>query len=451
MVERMVAGKSIDQWKAEFALLDPIIALREVFWSNPQYLPGNPYHGESYLNQTDIYDAEKRLLRFAPYIAKRFPETESAGGIIESPLRRIAKMQRRLTELFQQEIGGTLYLKCDSHLPICGSIKARGGVYEVLKLAETIALQRNLLLPAADYLLFDSGKFREVFSEYSLVVSSTGNLGLSVGIMGAALGFKVIVHMSVDAKQWKKDLLKAKGVTVIEHKVDYSAAVIAGRQEAQRDPNCHFVDDENSLDLFLGYAVAAKRLQHQLMESNIVVDQDHPLFVYLPCGVGGAPGGITFGLKTVFNDNVHCFFAEPTHAPAMLIGLMTQLHDQASVQDFGIDNCTAADGLAVGRPSALVGKMIGPEIGGVFTVADRKLFQLLRALADTEQIYLEPSALAGFAGPVQLFSDSAGENFLAEKNLRAKMEQSTHIVWATGGSMVPAEVMNGFYYTANGS
>lgn len=440
-----IAGKTMEEWKEVLPLLQKVIATEGIFWTNPQLESCDNRIINKTIGMADIDDAGQRLHRFAPYLAKAFPETREKNGIIESNLIPIPKMQQKLSELYKQNIEGKLYLKCDSHLPISGSVKARGGIYEILKVAEEIAMRHNMLSITDDYSALDDEKFRELFSQYSIAVGSTGNLGLSIGIMSARLGFQVTVHMSADAKQWKKDLLRQKGAIVIEYNSDYGKAVTAGRERSSEDPNSHFVDDENSTTLFLGYAVAGKRLKKQLDEMKVAVDQDHPLFVYLPCGVGGAPGGITFGLRTVFGDHVHCFFAEPTHAPAMLLGLMTGKHDEVSAQQFGIDGITDADGLAVGRPSGFVGKALEKEISGVFTVQDDALYQLLHELADSEGIFLEPSALAGFEGPVQLFASSIGKEYLKCHQLEDKMGNAAHILWATGGGMVPQKIMNEFY------
>ncbi|HDR3650079.1 D-serine ammonia-lyase [Bacillus sp. SM-B1] len=436
--------KEIEKLKEEYPLLNKLIETEEVLWVNPNMEKYETAIKDSPLSEENVKDAKERLKRFASYIAKVFPETKETKGIIESPLLKIPSMKQALEKNYEQPILGELLLKCDSHLPISGSIKARGGIYEVLKHAEQLALQHGMLTEEDDYSILDSDTCREFFAKYSIAVGSTGNLGLSIGIMSAKLGFNVTVHMSADAKQWKKDLLRSKGVNVIEYEADYSKAVEEGRQQADADPSCYFVDDENSHDLFLGYAVAASRLQKQLEELEIVVDEEHPLFVYLPCGVGGGPGGVAFGLKLLYKDNVHCFFAEPTHSPCMLIGLMTGLHDKIAVQDIGIDNVTDADGLAVGRPSGFVGKTMEPFLSGNYTVSDEELYRLLKELADTENIYLEPSALAGMIGPVKVCKEDA---YLQRQQLMEKMQKGTHIVWGTGGSMVPEDVMNGYYKT----
>lgn len=147
-----------------------------------------------------------------------------------------------------------------------------------------------------------------------------------------------------------------------------------GRALTVRDPRSYFVDDENSGTLFLGYAVAAKRLQKQLKAQSIAVDAAHPLFVCIPCGVGGAPGGVSFELKLLFGDSVHCFFVEPTQAPCMLLGMATGRNQDISVQDIGLTGLTHAGGLAVGRPSGFVGRVMKHLLSGEFTIRDGKLY-----------------------------------------------------------------------------
>lgn len=104
------------------------------------------------------------------------------------------------------------------------------------------------------------------------------------------------------------------------------------------------MDGEPPKNLFLGYAVAAKRLVGQLAGLDIHVDKEHPLFVYLPCGVGGAPRGITFGLKSIFGDHVHCFFVEPVKSPCMALGMISGKNSDICVQNIGLSGKTHADG-----------------------------------------------------------------------------------------------------------
>lgn len=423
----------------------------ETVWINPDYLPFAVTDGVCQLvvSDDDIADAEARLARFAPFIRRCFPETESTGGLIESPLADIPNMQAALEQAEHCAIPGRLMLKMDSHLAIAGSVKARGGIYEVLKHAEDLAIGAGKLTVVEDYAKLAEPEMKEFFGRYTVQVGSTGNLGLSIGIMSAALGFRVKVHMSADAKQWKKDLLRAKGVEVIEYTGDYSRAVAEGRALSDADPMSYFVDDEKSVNLFLGYAVAAKRLKQQLDAQGILVDAAHPLIVYLPAGVGGAPGGICYGLKRLFKDNVHCFLVEPTLCPSVLLGMATKQYEKASVHDFGLSGATHADGLACASPSGFVTRILGNLVSGDFTVADAKLYDYLRLLDASEGKRIEPSSCAAFVGPCHLLTLPDSKEYCEAHGLTAEvLANSVQIAWATGGRLVPDEIWDQYLSTA---
>ena len=192
----------------------------------------------------------------------------------------------------------------------------------------------------------------------------------------------------------------------------------------------HFVDDETSRTLFLGYACCASELAAQLEQEGVRVDAASPLVVHVPCGVGGAPSGILYGLKLVFGDHVHVFFAEPCNAPCVTLSLASRLNERVAVADIGLSCKTEADGarsgtrpppaarpspshmalaarysagqpptgcsrrvalnptliagLAVGRASPLCCAVSAPLVAGCYTVADHELFEALGRLVALE-------------------------------------------------------------------
>lgn len=417
-------------------LVASLQAAQPAFWANPQRSDDATVQtvvdGRG-ISLADVQSAQARFDRFAPLLARLFPELHDTQGRIESALVAAPDMQRALG---LPSASGTLWIKADHSLPVAGSIKARGGIHEVLEFAESLALEHGLITLDADYAVLAEAPARALFGRYQVAVGSTGNLGLSIGVMASALGFRAAVHMSADAKAWKKARLRARGVQVVEHTGDYASAVAAGRREADADPYCYFVDDERSMSLMLGYSAAALHLHDQLEAAGVRVDAAHPLFVYLPCGVGGAPAGIAFGLRQLYGPHVYPIFAEPTQSPCFLVEMLSP---GASVYDIGLTNRTEADGLAVPQASELAAQAMRPVLAGVYTVADDRLFVDLHRVREAEGLRIEPSAAAGFSGPEMLTRTDAGRAWLARHNLELRLPQATHLVWTTGGLFVPPE------------
>ena len=413
-------------------LPDAVREARPLLWRNPhlgraaEILPGLA------LGLAEVEAAEARWRRFDPLLARLFPEL--ATGRIDSAL---LPLSADLAARVSGSAGVPVWVKADHDLPITGCIKARGGVYEVLVEAERLALAAGWLSRGQSYGRLADPDVRTAFGAHTIAVGSTGNLGFSVGVVARALGFQVEVHMSHDAKAWKKRRLRDLGARVVEHAGDYGSAVAAARLAFDGRADAHFVDDESSVDLFLGYAAAAFDLRRQLEAACVRVDEAHPLCVYLPCGVGGAPGGVTLGLKLLYGDAVRCVFVEPVAAPCMLVQLAAGPERSVSVYEVGLDNRTAADGLAVATASMLVAGTVGALVEAVVTVSDADLFAWLRELWSRAGLRLEPSAAAAFAavGPAC--------------GALPDIADATHVVWTTGGALLPeAEFQAALAHTA---
>ena len=421
---------------------DNVLAGRPALWLNPNLIRDGISKASLPVTAAQVAEAETNWQALAPVLQVCFEELKSSQGRIESKLIEATALRQPLG--YASSDYGRVFVKADNALPVAGSIKARGGVYEVFMHALQLARAEGLMSEQDDITLLASDKLRTFFSQYTIAVGSTGNLGLSVGIAARALGFRAVVHMSSDAKQWKVDRLTLLGVEVVQHKADYTTAVEHARIDAQADASIYFVDDERSEMLFFGYSAAASELAKQLADAGVTVDEDHPLFIYLPCGIGGAPGGAAFGLKAIFGDAAHAFFVEPVQSPCALVHMMSGSQELVSVYDVGLTNRTEADGMAVARMSAFVADVMKPLLSGIFTVPDDDLFRWLWQAQTTQGIRLEPSATAGFAGPEFLVNSEQGRTYADRQGLSDKLSQATHVVWATGGAFVPEEQFQQF-------
>ncbi len=357
------------------------------------------------IDKNMIHEANSRLIRFSPYIKKVFPETSDTSGMIESNLR---------------QIDNNFFIKEDSHLKISGSIKARGGIYSVLKYAEELALNNSLIGIDDDYSILANENFKKFFSNYTIIVGSTGNLGLSIGIISRALGFRVRVHMSRDAKIWKVNRLRNLGAEVILHSGDFTLAVSKARKESLDNKQSKFIDDENSKDLFLGYSVAAINLKNQI-ERYIPNYKNEDIYVYLPCGVGGGPSGIAYGMYHMIGENVKPIICEPVNAPSMAYGVLVSKCNHTHVEEIGININTIADGLAVGRASNLACNVLSALSYAFITKNDKSMLNILKDFYGKYKIKIEPSAAISLFGP------------------KINNNKGIHISWLTGGSMMPDE------------
>ena len=80
----------------------------------------------------------------------------------------------------------------------------------------------------------------------------------------------------------------------------------------------------------------------------------------------------------------------------------------------------------------------------MFTVADDTLFAHLVRVLDALGERIKPSAAAGFSGPAMLAGTATGQAWLHTTGVDAVLHNATHLVWTTGGLLVPDAQYDGF-------
>ncbi|MFW5994922.1 MAG: D-serine ammonia-lyase, partial [Spirochaetia bacterium] len=342
-------------------------------WRNPERVTASLAVERGPVSLEELEDAEQMVDAFAPLVSELFAGERGSRGIRSRDTQSedsgelgAAPFHSPLRELARRADGARVFAKCDNLLPYAGSIETRGGFYEVLLHAARI-LHADPVTSGR----LRSAEARELFASRTISVASPGNLGISVGLAGRALGFRVQVYMPGDAQPAKREFLRARGVEVIESDDDYSDTIVRARNAADAasvsepehaaQARVYFVDAERSRSLFLGYACAARELLAQIESAGI---PECPVSVYLPCGTGGAAGGVTFGLKALAGDRLRSFFVEPVAAPGFLYGMLSAATPSEAtggmsvpvtghVRDLRLDSQTVAGELAAGKASSL--------------------------------------------------------------------------------------------------
>ncbi|MQY41878.1 threonine ammonia-lyase IlvA [Epibacterium sp. SM1969] len=240
-----------------------------------------------------------------------------------------------------------------------------------------IYLKREDLSPVRSYKIRGAlNAMRKQTDQELFVCASAGNHAQGVAFMCKAQGKRGVIFMPVTTPQQKIQKTRMFGGDNVEiHLIgDFFDDTLAAAQNWCREQGGHFLSPFDDDDVIEGQASIAVEIEEQLGRSP-----DH---IILP--VGG--GGMSSGVSTYFDDDVHCLFAEPSGGAC----LRAALEAKQPVALKRVD--TFVDGAAVGRIGAKPFELLKHvPVPDALTIDEDRICSTILEMLNVEGIVLEPA------------------------------------------------------------
>jgi threonine dehydratase len=162
-------------------------------------------------------------------------------------------------------------------------LEAPAGVTRLLKL-ETLQRTGSFKVRGAAAALSAGDPPRAVFA------ASTGNHGLAVASVAAAMGLPCRVYVPTSAAPAKLERLRASGVELVAVEGDPLLAELAAREASEREPGTRLVPPYNDARVILGQATLGLELLDQL--------EQPPDALFVAVGGGGLISGVALAVRS---------------------------------------------------------------------------------------------------------------------------------------------------------
>ena len=228
----------------------------------------------------------------------------------------------------------------------------------------------------------------------TIVEGTAGNTGIGLAMVGAALGYKVVIVFPRTQSQEKKDAIRLLGAELIEvDAVPYSNPAHYARYSGQLAQELNRKEPEGAI-WANQFDNTANRDFHAATTAQEIWDQTEGKLDGFICAVGsgGTLGGVSRGLKAL-NKNIEIGIADP--GGAALFGYYAN-------GELSAEGTSITEGIGQSRITANLEDVI---VDRAYRISDQEALPILFDLVQDEGLCLGGSAGVNIAGAMHLAED----------------------------------------------